>query len=307
MPHNRHDKRNIRYRQFADGYAQTPDTQLRALLEGYRVGHFRRNEVRVYAARLEQAALFKSSNVSLYRIINCKSKAKGNRRLSHTEIQTAAQKLDELLPSLQLQFEMEWRRAEREPYKKPVARKMLRYVARGSATTVEALICFAYCMRRIPQRMPMQRLKPSEYYARFRYSDFEAWTGVHRATQSRIVQRLIARGYLNTAPVHKQSENCYGQVFIDGPLLSLVRPRQTARRQPPMPEKTSTPIADLDNAPNQKRSTLRNINPRMEIKEQESFVSRLKEGVFGRHADPDLRRMALRAVQIVEQASDQAA
>src|SRR5690349_4132358 len=107
MPRNRNDKRSIRYRQFTDGYAQALDTQLRAVLEGYRLGHFRRNEIRVYAARLEQAALFKSSNVTLYRIINCKSQAKGNRRLSHTEIQAAAQQLDEVLPSLQLEFEME--------------------------------------------------------------------------------------------------------------------------------------------------------------------------------------------------------
>ena len=204
----------------------------RALLEGYREGHFGRNEVRVFAGRLEQEALHEKSSVSLYRIINCDSQRKGNRRLSEGNIRTAVEKLEQLLPNLQSQCEAEWRCAEREPKEKPVARKVLRHIARGSATTVEAIFCFAYFLRRIPQRKEMQRLKPDEHYARLRYAEFQAWTGVHRATQSRILQRIIDRGYLNTAPVHKQNENSYGQLFIDGPMLSLVRPRQATRRRP---------------------------------------------------------------------------
>ena len=186
MSHNRNDKRNIRYRQFAGGYAQALDTQLRALLEGYRQGIFGRNEVRAFAGRLEQEALHEDSSVSLNRIINCHSQRKGNRRLSEGEIQTAVEKLDQFLPALQAEYEAEWRREEREPQAKPVARKVLRHIARGSATTVEALFCFAYFMRRIPQRKPMQRLIPDEHYARLRYAEFEAWTGVHRATQDAI-------------------------------------------------------------------------------------------------------------------------
>jgi hypothetical protein len=205
------------------------------------------------------------------------------------------------LPQLQRECE-----SERPATNKPVARKVLRHIARGSATTVEALFCFAYFLRRIPQRKPMQRLQPNEYYARLRYAEFEAWTGVHRATQSRILHRLVSRGYLNTAPVHKQNENYYGQLFIDGPLLSLVRPRQVAKQRTPLKE-TSTPRQDSVNAPAEKRSTLRNLNPKTEIQEQERLILGLKNGFLGRHSDPELQRMASRAIQMVESLVPQAA
>jgi hypothetical protein len=319
MSHNENDKRSIRYRQFAGGYSKALETRLRALFEGYRQGHFGRNEVRVFAGQLEQQSLHKNSNVSLYRIINCHSQKKGNRRLSEGEIQTAVQKLNQFLPSLQAEFDAELRRDGRDPHLKPVARKALRHIARGGATTVEALLCFAYFMRRIPQCKSMQRLLPNEYYARFRYAEFEVWTGVHRATQSRVLQRLIDRGYLNTAPVHKQNENCYGQLFIDGPMLSLVRPRQAARKRrarachpsfptpSSAPEKRSTPPAILINTPSEKRSTLININPKKEIQERERLVSSLMEGFCGRHQDPELQRIAARAAQMLDEATYQAA
>jgi hypothetical protein len=317
MPQNRNDKRNIRYRQFTGGYAKARDTQLRAILEGYRQGLFGRNEIRVYAGGLEQDALHEKSEVSLYRIINCRSQRKGNRRLSEVEIQTAVQKLNQFLPTLEAEYDANWHREEREPQAKPVARKVLRHIARGSATTVEALLCFAYFMRRIPQRKQMQRLKPGEHYARFRYAEFEVWTGVHRATQSRILQRLTARGYLNTAPVQKQNENCYGQLFIDGPMLSLVRPRQATRRRPAADqlqrgsssacEEKSTPLRDLVNTPTEKKSTLRNLNPKTEIQEEEKLILELYNGCLGRHRDPELQRIAARAAQMVENTIRQAA
>lgn len=306
------DKGSIRYRQFAGGYAQALDSQLRAVLTGYQRGLLRRNEVRVFAARLEQIALHQASNMSLYRIVNCQSQRKGNRRLSSGEIQTAIETLDRVLPPLQQECD-----AERPAANKPVARKVLRHIARGSATTVEALFCLAYFLRRIPQRKTMQRLQENEHYARFRYAEFEAWTGVHRATQSRVFRRLVARGYLNTAPVQKQNENCYGQLFIDGPMLSLVRPRQTARRRsaisnrpeptPAAYEKKSTPPRDLVNAPTEKRSTLRNLNPKTEILEREKLALELKNGFLGRHCDPSLQRIAWRAAQMLGDALSQAA
>jgi hypothetical protein len=318
MSQSRNDKRSIRYRQFAGGYAQVEDTQLRALLEGYRQGFFRRNEVRVFAGRLEVAALHKESCVSLYRIVNCQSKRKGNRRLSEGDIQTAVEKLDQLLPVLAAEIEANKHTGDRQAKLKPVARMVLRHIARGGATTVEALLCFAYFLRRIPQRKPMQRLKPNEYYARFTYAEFEAWTGVHRATASRILQRLIDRGYLNTQPVSKQNENCYGQLFIDGAMISLVRPRQTSRRRnahsgrPQRPaaaacEKRSTPPQDLINSPTEKRSTLININPKTEIQEEKGLAFRLRQGLLGRHGDPDLQRIAHRAAQMAENVLEQAA
>ena len=157
----------------------------------------------------------------------------------------------------------------------------------------------------------MQRLKSDEHYARLRYAEFEAWTGVHRATQSRILQRLTARGYLNTAPVHKQNENSYGQLFIDGPMLSVVRPRQAARRRPQpnaaVCEKKSTPLRDLVNTPTEKKSTLRNLNPKTEIQEGERLILELKNGCLGRHRDPELQRIAARAAQMLDSVTSQAA
>lgn len=297
----RNDKGSVRYRQFVGGYAQALDSQLKAVLTGYQRGLLRRNEVRIFAGRLEQSALHRDSKVSLYRILNCQSQCKGNRRLSSGEIQTAIETLNRVLPPLQRECD-----SERPAFNKPVARKVLRHIARGSATTVEALFCFAYFLRRIPQRKPMQRLQSNEHYARLRYAEFEAWTGVHRATQSRILHRLVSRGYLNTASVHKQNENCYGQLFIDGPLLSLVRPRQAVKRRAPL-KKTSTPLRDLDNAPNEKTSTLRNVNPKTEIVERERMLLRLKEGSLGRHSDPEIQRIAAKAAQMLEEMQSQAA
>ncbi|REJ68858.1 MAG: hypothetical protein DWQ31_06620 [Planctomycetota bacterium] len=285
------------------------------MLEGYRIGLFRRNEIRIFAALCEAAALHQDSPVSLYRIVNCQSKNKGNRRLSHANINAARTKLNDLLP--QLQTELATLPEEDRPTttKKPVARRVLRHIAQGGATTVEALFYFAFFIRRIPQRKPMQRLKSDEHYARFRYAEFQLWTGVHRATQSRLLQRIIRRGYLNTAPVHKQNENAYGQLFIDGPMLSLVRRQQHARRAqrslstttPSEREKRSTDVEVMVNAPPQKRSTLINRNPRTEIKRPENSVLDLRESLFAGHADPDLRRIAMRAAQMKGQYLQQAA
>ena len=40
----RNDKGSVRYRQFAGGYAQALDSQLRAVLTGYQRGLLRHNE-----------------------------------------------------------------------------------------------------------------------------------------------------------------------------------------------------------------------------------------------------------------------
>ena len=113
------------------------------------------------------------------------------------------------------------------------------------------MFLLAYFMRRIPQRKPMQRLLPEERYARLRYAEFQQWTGVHRGTQSRLLPRLIERGFLNTVPVQKQNENAYGQLFIDGPMVSLARRRQSVhravKRRPASRDKRSTPLREKVN------------------------------------------------------------
>ncbi|QEG37365.1 hypothetical protein [Bythopirellula goksoeyrii] len=312
---SRSDKQSVRYRQFQEGYAKVPAVQLRALLEGYRQRIFRRDEVRVFAATWEAAALHRDSKVSLYRILNCNAKHHPrHRRMSHVEIDSAASKLATQLPKLEQQLaecndDCQWSATT-----KPVARRVLRHVARGGATTVEALFYFAFFMCRIPQRKPMQRLRPQEHYARFRYADFQEWTGVLRTSQSRLLQRILDRGFLNTEEVHKQNENVYGQLYIDGPMLSLVRPRQSNCRRrrgrikanTPPPQKMTTPLEGIGNTPFKMRATLINGNPKTEIKRPEKAL-KLKEGHFACHADAELRRIALRAAQMAEQCQSQAA
>ena len=155
----RGDKTNIRYQQFQGGYAQVEDTRLRALLEGYRLGHFHRNEIRVFAARSEFAARHPNSKkLTLARVLNCDSHRRGNRRLSASQIAEAGQRLDRLLPQLQTEFAAHLHETGRSPQSKPVARKVLCHIARGGATTVEALFVLAYFMRRIPQRKPLRNV-----------------------------------------------------------------------------------------------------------------------------------------------------
>ena len=287
-------KRSVRYRQFQGGYARVPEGQLKALMTGYREGVFRRDEVRVFAGRHEQAALHRESRVSLYRVVNADSRRKGNRRMSHREIERAGEKLDRWLPRFQGD----------EGKRKPVARRALRHIARGGATTAEALFLFAYFSRRIAQRKPMRRLESEEHYARFRYAEFETWTGLHRATQSRLLPRLIARGFLGTVGVHKQNENAYGQVFIDGPVLSLVRRRQAL---PPKAEKRSTPSTESINAPKQERSTLRNPDPKTPIRKAAADQRHTKLAAFADHPDAEMRRIGLRARQMLGVLQSQAA
>jgi len=248
-------------------------------------------------------------NLDLARILNCNSYRKGNRRLSNSQIETASHNLDQFLPGLQVTCDANWDQAGIS-HSKPVPRKVLQHVAQGGATTVEALFLFAYFMRRIPQRKPMQRLLPEERYARIKYAEFQEWTGVHRATQCRMLRRLIERGFLNTVPVVKQNENAYGQLFIDGPLLSRVRKRQTIRHRSQAHrhgQKKSTRPQRKVNATRHKTSTLRNVNPKKEIEEQERLVMSLKSGPLGRHGDSELRRIAARAAHMVESRLSQVA
>jgi hypothetical protein len=276
---SRRDKQSVRYRQFQGGYAKVPVNQLRAVLEGYRQRIFQRDEVRVFAARWEAAGLHKDSQVSLYRIVNCHSTKRRHRRMSHAEIDAAVTKLAERLPQLEQQLAND-SDTQSAATTKPVARRVLRHVARGGATTVEALFNFAFFMCRIPQRKPLQRLRPQEHYARFRYADFQEWTGVLRTSQSRLLQRILDRGLLNMAQVHKQNENAYGQLYIDGPMISLVRPKQSNRRhrrgKPATAahpsKKMATPIEDLGNTPTKIKASLINGNLKTEIKRPETVL-----------------------------------
>jgi len=67
-----------------------------------------------------------------------------------------------------------------------------------------------------------------------------------------------------------------------------------------------TPIGDLGNSPSKIQASLINGNPKTEIKTPETVLN-LKEGLFASHADPELRRIAMRAAQMNEQCFQQAA
>jgi hypothetical protein len=72
-------------------------------------------------------------------------------------------------------------------------------------------------------------------------------------------------------------------------------------------DKRSTPPKEKVNASQHKRSTLRNVNLKKEIEEEKRFVLDLKDGYLGRHGDPELQRIALKAAQMVENRVRQAA
>ena len=286
------DKKNIRYWQFEGGYAQAWDTQLRALLEGYRLGHFRRNEVRVFAARLEFAARHPNSKqLQLCSRSELELSPQGQSSIFRTRKSTTRpESSTSISPRSRSSLKPSGSRPRERSCAQAGRQSVLRHIATGGATTVEALFCFAYFMRRIPQRKPMQRLLAGRAIRPFRYADFQEWTGVHRATQCRMLRRLIERGYLNTVPVSQQNANAYGQLFVDGPVLSLVRRKQASsrRKRPPLDarDKRSTPRQEKVNAPLHKRSTLINVNLKKEIEEEERFVSGLKDGILRKPRRP---------------------
>jgi hypothetical protein len=62
----------------------------------------------------------------------------------------------------------------------------------------------------------------------------------------------------------------------------------------------------MNNTPSKIQASLINGNPKTEIKRPETVLN-LKESFFAGHADPDMRRIALRAAPMDEQCLRQAA
>lgn len=71
--------------------------------------------------------------------------------------------MDQDLSGLQIEFEDEGCQAEKTPYAKRVARKVLQHIVQGGATTVETLSYLAYFMRRIPLTEPSTFLKSEKH------------------------------------------------------------------------------------------------------------------------------------------------
>lgn len=142
---------------------------------------------------------------------------------------------------------------------------MLKHAARGGSTSNEFIVMLYYCMRRMRQQARRDRLQDNERYARFKYGELEAVSGIPRANVCRAVARLKAKGILNTAWVKKQNENVYGLLFVDGALVSLTCLRQGANRHlrpGSIPLKTTTLLSKIDNTPKNVSTTLTNDNPK---------------------------------------------
>ncbi len=282
----------VEYFEYRDGYAVSTQADVLAVLEGYRVKKAKRNELRLFAAKLEHQALHKKSKVDLDRILNCRSKTRGIRRLSPTEIARADQKLDSILLVKQ----------EGPSCTVALSRRVLRHIAQGRCTANEAIVLLFYMLRRMKQTRSFEKLNKDERYARFTYSQLKAISGIPNANVSRAVSRLKQRGWLNTVPVHKQNENAYGQLFVDGALISL-----TGAHRPV--EKTGLTEASIqrnNNAPSHETTTLtKNMYPKTKIRSVFEEVRDLRVSKWQRKAD--FERIKLRARRELMELSEQAA
>lgn len=243
----RRNKNNVNDYEFKDGFALIDVAELDAIFEAYRAGRIRKNELRVYAGLYERSRLHKDSRVDLYRIVNHKTKTKGIKRLSHKEIDAAANVVSEVCSAIT------------GGPRKAVARRFLRYIARGSATNAEAVMLLYFCKRRIRQTRPLILLNTKERYARFTYRDVSEATGLRRATLCDAMKRLSHRGLLSTVEIAKQNENALGMLYIDGSAVTLVRSREEYVHKT---QKTVTPMNRNRNATSKQTATLRKDYPK---------------------------------------------
>ena len=289
-------KKRIDWAEFKGNYGLTTRGAILAMIEAYRKREIGRAELRVYAAVIEAGALHEKSRVGLYRIVNCKSGSRGVRRMSEPEIERAREMVGELILSRSRAPEGSSGDNGKQVC---VARKFARHIAQGRCTCVEAVMLLYYSMRRLPQRRPLQRLAPGQRYARFRYAELEALSGIPKANLSRGLRRLRERGFLDTQEVAKQNENEYGLLFVDGHLVSL-----TPRHLWISSDKTTTPSPRNDNTPHDETTTLINKNPKTSIREREAPPC---GKIAWRPRDADMLRLVSRANAMLETQLEQAA
>lgn len=245
--------------EFKKGYALAERGRLLDVISGYRSKFVTRTELRVFAAELEHHALHPDSRVDLAHILNKSARSRGIRRLSASEIEAARGRLRDL-------FDGPNSRSDGDARPKAVSRRALQYIAQGKCTNVETIVLLMYFARRITQTKPLQRLEHGERYARFTLAELEVLSGSPKANLSRALQRLRVRGLLGTIPVAKPNENNYGLLYVDGPLLSLVRTRQPIRQL--APAKTTTPPTRSDNAPPKETTTPIKTYPKRVLQER---------------------------------------
>ena len=289
------NRQPIDRKEFAGNYTHLYREEFLAILAAYRKRTLTKTDLRVFAASLEFKALHPKSVVDLQRITNAR-RASGP-RLRSGEILESLGRLDKILFGHQ------------QGPKMIVARRMAKVIAQGATTRSETIVLLYYCYRRKKQKKRLRSLAPRERYARFRYGELAKLSGCARATLCRAVARLRRRGLLEVIQVHKQNENTYGNLFIDGQAVSLTpqhRHGAEACRKP------TTPVPDSDLTPRRKATTLTNRNPKRRILNRKNgFSVGLGLDVFEpllqkppRTKDPEMQRIFHRAKGMLAQQLD---
>jgi hypothetical protein len=275
--------------EFRGGYALTGSSALEAVITGYRDGKLSKDGLRVFAGRCEKGALHAKSKVDLARILNSKAALEGVKRLRRGLIERAGETLDKLLTEAPQGTER----------RKGVSRRALRVIAQGRLSCTESIVLLMYFSKRITQVKPLKRLEVGERYARFTYGELEELSGIPRANISRAVSSLKQKGFLSTVWVVKPNENQFGLLFVDGPLLTLIKGIQGDRSKAPV-NKTTTPPEQNNNTPVIELPSLRKGYPKREILKR-------KQGSFSQDFKSDWERIRERARLIHENLEEQAA
>lgn len=288
-------KQTLERDEFAGNYTLAYREEVLAIIRAYRDRRIRKDDLRVFAAVLEERALHGKSRVDRRRVIN--SRASITHALSSSAIREASTRIEAITK------ECSW-----TGKRVAIAREMVRYIAQGRATCTEAMVLLFYCLRRIKQLRRRELLQEGERYARFRYRDLSELSGCGRSSLCRAVGGLREAGLLEVVRVQQRNENANGNLFVDGPLVSLT---SHLNRSADWKPKTTTGRVRSDNAPGVFPTTLENRDPKTRIpnkkgvrvrfvfKDDGRTVVRVVERPTDR--DLDLARLQARAWQ-VEQA-----
>lgn len=263
MRRSKRKKEHIDWAEFRGNYIPVPVGDLMTIIDAYKHRELGRDELRAFAGGLEAKALHEKSHVDIYRIVNAKSKNKGIRRLTAPQIDAATNKVAKLLSRSSDTPNVLVENGDKQVL---VARRFARHIAQGRCTCSEMIMLFYYCVRRLRQHKPLDRLLPRQRYARFTYRSLEALSGIPRANLCRALARLKERGFIATRPVAKQNENHHGLLFVDGHLVTLTLGQRTGL--PAKVDKTTTPDRQNNNTSSRKTTTLINVDPKKTIQEQ---------------------------------------
>ena len=285
-------KRNLERDEFAGNYTLAYREEVLAVIRAYRDRRIRKNDLRVYAAMLEERALHGKSRVDRRRVIN--SKASLTRALTSGTIQESSDRIEGILTE-----------CTQTGKRVAIAREMVRYIAQGRATCTEAMVLFYYCLRRIRQLRRRALLQEGERYARFRHRDLSELSGCGRSSLCRAVGGLREAGLLQVIRVQQRNENANGNLFVDGPLVSLT---SHVNRSADWKPRTATGRARSDNTPGSFPTTLENRDPKTVIRNKKAVRVRFVFKDDGRTVvrvveqppdrDLELARLQARAWQI---------